>query len=53
MVNVLSFSEVGGHAVNEDAFAVERHPADDTCWLCCLADGQSSGPLAATCPAAG
>jgi PPM family protein phosphatase len=40
MVNVLSFSEVGGHAVNEDAFAVERHPADDTCWLCCLADGQ-------------
>jgi hypothetical protein len=40
MVSVISFSEVGGHAANEDAFAVERHPADADCWLCFLADGQ-------------
>jgi PPM family protein phosphatase len=40
MVNVVSFSEAGGHLVNEDAFAVERHPADPEYWLCCLADGQ-------------
>jgi hypothetical protein len=38
MVAVVTFSEVGGHAVNEDAYAVERHPGDPDCWLCCLAD---------------
>ena len=40
MVTVLSFSEPGGHPANEDAFVVERHPADPECWLCFLADGQ-------------
>jgi PPM family protein phosphatase len=40
MVSVLSFSEVGGHRVNEDAFAVRPHPAGPDCWLCLLADGQ-------------
>ena len=40
MVNVVTFSEAGGHIVNEDAFAVERHPGDPDCWLCCLGDGQ-------------
>jgi serine/threonine protein phosphatase PrpC len=35
-----SFSEVGGHRVNEDAFVVRPHPADPSCWLCLLADGQ-------------
>jgi PPM family protein phosphatase len=37
---MLSFSEAGGHPANEDAFVVERHPADPDCWLCFLADGQ-------------
>ncbi len=40
MVNVVSFSVAGGHAVNEDVFAVERHPQDPECWVCVLADGQ-------------
>jgi hypothetical protein len=40
MVKVETFSETGGHLVNEDALAVEQHPADPNCWLCCLADGQ-------------
>src|SRR5436190_13407342 len=40
MVSVLSFSEAGGHPANEDAFVVERHPADQECWVCFLADGQ-------------
>jgi serine/threonine protein phosphatase PrpC len=40
MVSVITFSEAGGHPVNEDAFAVERHPADSECWLCFVADGQ-------------
>jgi hypothetical protein len=40
MVSVVSFSQAGGHPANEDAFIVERHPADPACWLCFLADGQ-------------
>ncbi len=40
MVQVESFSEVGGHSVNEDAFGVQPHPTDPDCLLCCLADGQ-------------
>src|SRR5688572_26730704 len=40
MIQVLSFSEAGGHPFNEDAFGVERHPADADCWLAVLADGQ-------------
>jgi PPM family protein phosphatase len=44
MVNVLSFSEVGGHRVNEDAFAVQQHPFDSGLWLCFLADGQGGQP---------
>ncbi len=40
MLNVFHFSTAGGHAVNEDAFEVQRHPVDADCWLCCLADGQ-------------
>jgi hypothetical protein len=40
MVSVTTFTEAGGHTANEDAFAVERHPADADCWLCCVADGQ-------------
>ncbi len=40
MVSALSFSEAGGHPVNEDAFAVREHPMGADCWLCLLADGQ-------------
>ena len=40
MVSVLTFSDAGGHAINEDAFLVESHPADAACLLCFLADGQ-------------
>jgi PPM family protein phosphatase len=40
MVSALSFSEPGGHPVNEDACAVRQHPAAPDCWLCLLADGQ-------------
>lgn len=36
----LSHSEVGGHAANEDAFDVQRHPEGRSCWICSLADGQ-------------
>jgi serine/threonine protein phosphatase PrpC len=50
MVSVLSFSEVGGHRVNEDAFAVQQHPLDPGLWLCFVADGQGGqsggGPAA-------
>lgn len=40
MSAVFSYSEAGGHDVNEDSFAVQPHPADPSCWLCVLADGQ-------------
>lgn len=50
MVSVHSFSEVGGHSVNEDAFAVQQHPLDSDVWLCFVADGQGGqaggGPAA-------
>ncbi len=51
MIKVFTVSEVGGHIANEDAFIVEQHPADPTCWICSLADGQggrSGGGRAAT-----
>ena len=40
MVTVTTFTEAGGHEVNEDAFMAFPHPADPDCWLCFLADGQ-------------
>jgi PPM family protein phosphatase len=40
MVSVITITEAGGHPANEDAFVVERHPADPDCWLCFVADGQ-------------
>lgn len=40
MVEVTTFTEAGGHPLNEDAFLVQQHPADPDCWLCFLADGQ-------------
>jgi serine/threonine protein phosphatase PrpC len=50
MVSVFSFSEVGGHRLNEDAFQVQPHPRAAECWLCFVADGQGGqaggGPAA-------
>ena len=50
MISVLTFSEVGGHRLNEDALAVEQHTVDPNCWLCFIADGQGGqsggGPAA-------
>jgi hypothetical protein len=40
MINVTTFSEAGGHPVNEDAFIVRCHPSGSDHWLCFLADGQ-------------
>jgi serine/threonine protein phosphatase PrpC len=40
MIPVHSFSEPGGHRVNEDAFEVHRHSAQPAGFLCVLADGQ-------------
>lgn len=40
MSQVFTYSEVGGHRVNEDAFAARPHPADPGRWLVVLADGQ-------------
>jgi hypothetical protein len=42
MCQVLSFSEPGGHANNEDAIEVRCHPNDASIWLCALADGQGA-----------
>jgi PPM family protein phosphatase len=45
MIRVTSFSEAGGHLLNEDAFLVAPHRSASDHWLCFLADGQggSSG----------
>jgi hypothetical protein len=39
MYVIFHLTEAGGHPDNEDAFAVEQHPADPSCRLCVLADG--------------
>jgi serine/threonine protein phosphatase PrpC len=44
MITVFSHSEAGGHAVNEDAYIVQRHPDDSECWVCTLGDGQGGQP---------
>ncbi len=40
MFTILTHSEPGGHADNQDAFVVAFHPADADCLLCAVADGQ-------------
>jgi len=40
MIHILTYSEVGGHRVNEDAFVARPHTTDQDSWLICLADGQ-------------
>ena len=50
MFQVFHDSRAGGHADNEDAFAVGPHPQDPGCLLCVVADGQggrAGGGLAA------
>lgn len=50
MIRVATHSEAGGHAHNEDAFAIGSHPDDPDGLLCALADGQGGrfggGPAA-------
>jgi hypothetical protein len=50
MIHVATHSEAGGHAQNEDAFAIASHPDDPHSLLCALADGQGGqaggGPAA-------
>ena len=43
-MDVLSFSETGGHPHNEDAFAVAYHPLDPAVVVCVVADGQGGQP---------
>jgi PPM family protein phosphatase len=40
VIRVNTFSEPGGHPINEDAFIAQFHPVDPNCWICCIADGQ-------------
>ncbi|QEH37358.1 Stage II sporulation protein E (SpoIIE) [Aquisphaera giovannonii] len=40
MCIVLSHSEPGGHAENEDALEIRRHPQGGSCWIISIADGQ-------------
>ena len=40
MVQLFTFTKVGGHRVNEDSFAARVHSSNPECWIACLADGQ-------------
>ncbi len=40
MIAVHTFTEAGGHPLNEDFGLVQAHPASAEFWVCCLADGQ-------------
>jgi serine/threonine protein phosphatase PrpC len=40
MFQVFTHSELGGHLENQDAFQVSLHPADPSCYLFAIADGQ-------------
>jgi serine/threonine protein phosphatase PrpC len=40
MCLIFTHSEAGGHATNEDAWDVRRHPEVGGCWVGALADGQ-------------
>ena len=43
-MGVLSYTEAGGHAHNEDAFIIMPHPHDATAMICIVADGQGGQP---------
>src|SRR5262245_12226904 len=40
MIQAFHYSEAGGHAHNEDAFATLSHPQNPNCQLGVIADGQ-------------
>jgi hypothetical protein len=44
VIRVFHHTEPGGHAENEDAFAVAAHPGAPDCLLCAVADGQGGQP---------
>jgi hypothetical protein len=44
MFAIVTHSERGWHARNEDAFAITYHPACPDCLLCAIADGQGGWP---------
>jgi len=50
MIRITTFTEVGGHKTNEDAFIVREAPEQPGSWFCVLADGQGGqaggGPAA-------
>src|SRR5437879_1815015 len=47
MIRTFSFSAVGGHTINEDAFAVRELPDGIGGHIVCLADGQGGRARAA------
>ena len=49
-MRVITHTEPGGKAVNEDFILARRHPQDESVMICCIADGQggrSNGAIAA------
>ncbi len=44
MFHIHTFTEAGGHPVNEDSFGVRPHPADGSVLLVALADGMGGQP---------
>jgi hypothetical protein len=50
MIEMFGLSEVGGHAVNEDAWDAWPHPHDPGCFLCVVADGMGASRAAAPPP---
>ncbi|MFO0930104.1 MAG: SpoIIE family protein phosphatase [Gemmataceae bacterium] len=44
MPAVFTFSEVGGHAQNEDSFGGRPHPDDEQTLVCAVADGMGGQP---------
>ncbi|MFO1483282.1 MAG: protein phosphatase 2C domain-containing protein [Verrucomicrobiaceae bacterium] len=48
-MKVITHTEPGGKAVNEDFILARRHPQDESVMICCIADGQggrSNGAVA-------
>jgi hypothetical protein len=40
VIQTFTFSEAGGHPINEDAFLVQQLPGNPEAFIVCLADGQ-------------
>jgi len=43
-MKVITHTEPGGKAVNEDFLLARRHPQDESVMICCIADGQGGRP---------